>query len=48
MCLLDSLGLFTIYQRNTLLSFRFKDLQISLQKDPRGGPLTCLVNCPTR
>jgi hypothetical protein len=37
-CLFNSLALFTVHRRNALLSLQFKDLQISLQKDPRGGP----------
>lgn len=37
-CLFNSLGIFTVHRRNALLSLQFKDLQISLQKDPRGGP----------
>ncbi|OOQ91679.1 C2H2 finger domain protein [Penicillium brasilianum] len=37
-CLFNSLGLFTVHRRAALLSLQFKDLQISLQKDPRGGP----------
>ncbi|PYH76328.1 hypothetical protein BO82DRAFT_407201 [Aspergillus uvarum CBS 121591] len=37
-CLFNSLALFTVHRRNALLSMQFKDLQISLQKDPRGGP----------
>ncbi|OJJ80557.1 uncharacterized protein ASPGLDRAFT_852808 [Aspergillus glaucus CBS 516.65] len=42
-CLFNSLGLFTIHWRNALLSLQFKDLQISLQKDPCSGPLIPLV-----
>jgi hypothetical protein len=37
-CLFNSLALFTVHRRSALLSLQFKDLQISLQKDPRGGP----------
>jgi hypothetical protein len=37
-CLFNSLALFTVHRRSALLSMQFKDLQISLQKDPRGGP----------
>lgn len=42
-CLFNSLGLFTVHRRNALLSLQFKDLQVSLQKDPRGGPPIPLV-----
>jgi hypothetical protein len=37
-CLFNSLGIFTLHRKSALLSLQFKDLQISLQKDPRGGP----------
>ncbi|OGM39396.1 hypothetical protein ABOM_012132 [Aspergillus bombycis] len=37
-CLFNSLALFTVHRQNALLSLQFKDLQISLQKDPHGGP----------
>ncbi|KAJ5117911.1 uncharacterized protein N7443_001745 [Penicillium atrosanguineum] len=37
-CLFNSLGIFTVHRKSALLSLQFKDLQISLQKDPRGGP----------
>ncbi|KAL4984463.1 hypothetical protein BDW68DRAFT_193609 [Aspergillus falconensis] len=42
-CLFNSLALFTVHRRSALLSLQFKDLQISLQKDPRGGPPIPLV-----
>ncbi|OJJ84888.1 uncharacterized protein ASPGLDRAFT_125716, partial [Aspergillus glaucus CBS 516.65] len=42
-CLFNSLGLFTVHQRNALLSLQFKDLQISLQKDPHSGPPIPLI-----
>ncbi len=42
-CLFNSLGLFTVHRRSALLSLQFKDLQISLQKDPRGGPPIPLI-----
>lgn len=37
-CLFNSLVLFTVHRRNALLSLQFKDLQVSFQKEPRGGP----------
>lgn len=37
-CLFNSLALFTVHRQNALLSLHFKDLQISLQKYPQGGP----------
>ncbi|KAJ6061027.1 hypothetical protein N7499_004108 [Penicillium canescens] len=37
-CLFNSLGIFTLHRKSALLSLQFKDLQISLQKDPCGGP----------
>ena len=37
-CLFISLGLFTAHRSNALQCLQFKDLQISLQKDPRDGP----------
>lgn len=42
-CLFNSLALFTVHRRSALLSLQFKDLQISLQKDPRGGPPIPLI-----
>ncbi|KAH3113789.1 hypothetical protein KXX00_000940 [Aspergillus fumigatus] len=42
-CLFNSLSLFTVHRRSAVLSLQFKDLQISLQKDPRGGPPIPLV-----
>ncbi|KMP10259.1 hypothetical protein CIRG_09940 [Coccidioides immitis RMSCC 2394] len=42
-CLYNTLGLFTIHQKNVLLSLQYKDLQFSLQKDPKGGPSIPLV-----
>nr|KMM63657.1 hypothetical protein CPAG_00011 [Coccidioides posadasii RMSCC 3488] len=42
-CLYNTLGLFTIHQKNALLSLQYKDLQFSLQKDPKGGPPIPLV-----
>lgn len=42
-CLFNSLGIFTVHRRSALLSLQFKDLIISLQKDPRGGPPIPLI-----
>lgn len=42
-CLFNSLGIFTVHRRSALLSLQFKDLVISLQKDPRGGPPVPLI-----
>ncbi|KAJ5981933.1 hypothetical protein N7451_012033 [Penicillium sp. IBT 35674x] len=42
-CLFNSLGIFTVHRKSALLSLQFKDLQISLQKDPRGGPPIPLI-----
>ncbi|KAL2836851.1 hypothetical protein BJX68DRAFT_250307 [Aspergillus pseudodeflectus] len=42
-CVFNALALFTVHRRSALLSLQFKDLQISLQKDPRGGPPIPLV-----
>lgn len=42
-CLFNSLGIFTVHRRSALLSLQFKDLVISLQKDPRGGPPIPLI-----
>ncbi|KAJ1704834.1 hypothetical protein NYO67_13011 [Aspergillus flavus] len=42
-CVFNSLGLFTVHRQNALLSLQFKDLQISLQKDPHGGPPVRLI-----
>lgn len=42
-CLFNSLGLFTVHRRNALLNLQFEDLQVSLQKDPHGGPPVPLV-----
>lgn len=42
-CLFNSLGIFTVHRRSALLSLQFKDLVVSLQKDPRGGPPVPLI-----
>ncbi|KAB8259318.1 hypothetical protein BDV32DRAFT_150645 [Aspergillus pseudonomiae] len=42
-CIFKSLGLFTVHRQNALLSLQFRDLQISLQKDPHGGPPVRLI-----
>ncbi|KAJ5775856.1 uncharacterized protein N7511_000867 [Penicillium nucicola] len=42
-CLFNSLGIFTLHRKSALLSLQFKDLQISLQKDPRGGPSVPMI-----
>ncbi|KAJ5249289.1 hypothetical protein N7468_000740 [Penicillium chermesinum] len=42
-CIFNSLGIFTVHRRSALLSLQFKDLRISLQKDPQGGPPIPLI-----
>ncbi|KAF7184219.1 hypothetical protein CNMCM7691_004844 [Aspergillus felis] len=38
LCLYNTIGLFTVNQKEAMLHLQFKHLQISLQRDPRGGP----------
>ncbi|PLB46332.1 hypothetical protein P170DRAFT_361973, partial [Aspergillus steynii IBT 23096] len=47
MCLLNILGLFTLHRKSALLALQFKHLQISVQKDPRGGPPIPLIELGT-
>ncbi|KAJ5608636.1 hypothetical protein N7528_009203 [Penicillium herquei] len=42
-CLFNSLGIFTVHRKSAMLSLQFRDLQVSLQKDPRGGPPIPLI-----
>ncbi|EDN08221.1 predicted protein [Histoplasma mississippiense (nom. inval.)] len=37
-CLYNLLGLFTLNRKSAILNLRFKDLRVSLQRDPSGGP----------
>lgn len=39
----NSLGLFTVHRQNALQGLQFKDIQISLQKDPHNGPPVRLI-----
>lgn len=39
----NALALFTVHRKQALLSLQFKDFQISLQRDPHGGPPVPLV-----
>ncbi|KAH3167449.1 hypothetical protein KXV52_001756 [Aspergillus fumigatus] len=38
LCLYNSIGLFTVNRKQAILHLQFKHLQISLQRDPHGGP----------
>ncbi|THC87454.1 hypothetical protein EYZ11_013100 [Aspergillus tanneri] len=38
LCLYNTIGLFTVNRKKAILNLQFKHLQLSLQKDPRGGP----------
>lgn len=46
-CLFNTLGLFTLHRKGALLGLQFKHLQVSLQKDPRGGPPIPLIELTT-
>ncbi|OJD21219.1 hypothetical protein ACJ73_07443 [Blastomyces percursus] len=37
-CLYNLLGLFTLNRKSAILSLRYRDLRVSLQRDPSGGP----------
>ncbi|EDN06475.1 predicted protein [Histoplasma mississippiense (nom. inval.)] len=37
-CLYNLLGLFTLNRKSAILALRYKDLRVSLQWDPNGGP----------
>ncbi|OJD21255.1 hypothetical protein ACJ73_07408, partial [Blastomyces percursus] len=37
-CLYNLLGLFTLNRRSAILNLRYRDLKVSLQRDPSGGP----------
>lgn len=38
LCLYNTMGLFTVNRKQAMLHLQFKHLQISLQRDPHGGP----------
>ncbi|KAE8148498.1 hypothetical protein BDV25DRAFT_168391 [Aspergillus avenaceus] len=38
LCLYNTIGLFTVNRKQAVLFLQFKHLQISLQRDPHGGP----------
>ncbi|KAB8213417.1 C2H2 finger domain protein [Aspergillus novoparasiticus] len=38
LCLYNTIGLFTVNRKQAMLHLQFKHLQISLQRDPHGGP----------
>ena len=38
LCLYNTIGLFTVNQKQAILDLQFKHLQVSLQQDPYGGP----------
>jgi hypothetical protein len=38
LCLYNLLGLFTLNRKTAILNLRYRDLQVSLQRDPYGGP----------
>ncbi|KAJ6036024.1 hypothetical protein N7540_000303 [Penicillium herquei] len=38
LCLYNTIGLFTINRKQAMLDLQFKHLQLSLQRDPHGGP----------
>jgi hypothetical protein len=38
LCLYNTIGLFTVNRKQAILHLQFKHLQISLQRDPHGGP----------
>ena len=38
LCLYNTIGLFTINQKQAILDLQFRHLQVSLQQDPHGGP----------
>ncbi|PTU18379.1 hypothetical protein P175DRAFT_0560274 [Aspergillus ochraceoroseus IBT 24754] len=38
LCLYNVIGLFTVNRKHAVLSLQFKHLQITLQRDPHGGP----------
>ncbi|PYH95099.1 C2H2 finger domain protein [Aspergillus ellipticus CBS 707.79] len=48
LCLYITLGLFTINRKNAILHLQFKHLQISLQKDPQGGPPIPMIELQPR
>ena len=43
LCLYNTIGLFTINQKQAMLDLQFKHLQVSLQQDPHGGPLVPMI-----
>lgn len=46
-CLLNTLGLFILHWKSALLALWFKHLQVSVQRDPRGGPPIPLIELGT-
>lgn len=38
LCLYNTIGLFTVNRKQAMLHLQFKHLQITLQRDPHGGP----------
>jgi hypothetical protein len=43
LCLYNTIGLFTVNRKQAMLHLQFKHLQLSLQRDPRGGPPVPMV-----
>ena len=43
LCLYNTIGLFTINQKQAMLNLQFRHLQVSLQQDPHRGPLVPMI-----
>jgi hypothetical protein len=38
LCLYNTIGLFTVSRKQAMLDLQYKHLQVTLQRDPHGGP----------
>ncbi|KAL4766861.1 hypothetical protein BDW60DRAFT_212539 [Aspergillus nidulans var. acristatus] len=48
LCLYNTIGLFTINRKHAMLNLQFKHLQLTLQRDPRGGPPVPMIEIQPR